>query len=146
MPAAEFRYYKLIGGNHLGLDINGKEVRYKYGDMVPCKENLAERWPEKFQAMDSTGETDARPHESREQYLDRMKKLIDVQLAKFDAKEIVDKAKTAAAVPVAPTDKELCSRMTLKELQAYAEENEIELEEGVSQAGALAAISKSKGW
>lgn len=144
----DFRYYKLIGGHHTGLDINGKEVRYKFGDMVPSKANLAERWPEKFQALDSTGETDARPNETREQYLDRMNKLIAVQVAKFDAKELVQKAVDDKNAPNVepPSDKAICEQMTLKELSAYAEENEIELEEGLSKEGAFAAISASKGW
>lgn len=50
-----WQYFRLLAGEHIGNNEEGKETYYATGSVVPSESDLEKRWPEKFRRVD--GET-----------------------------------------------------------------------------------------
>lgn len=129
---------KLLVGRHVQTDADGVERMYSAPAVLDNPQDLAKRWPEKFErvfesahAVDMTKPVEG---ETFEQFAERMQSYIAGAKAQASAKV------EAAVAAVSTLD-----AMTDDELLRMAEEEEIDISKAANRADVVQTLARSHG-
>lgn len=148
-PTQLFRS-RLKFGKHVGVNPKtGKEEMYDAGSIISEPVDLAKYWPEKFEPADMRGPVgphpmDQLPGEPQDAYVKRLEQMLnEVRLRGQPITSNPTTVNNPAATPPTRILPNNLDSMSLKELQAYAAEEEIDLKGARSRDDALKVIRAS---